>query len=268
MILRQSTARTIPLGPFVDSTDGKTYESGLTIAQAAIRVFKNIAWTQTTTGGNAVHAENGWYSVVLSASDTNQLGILIVAVDVAGALQAWVECVVLSQEVYDTLFSTSLNVNVTAVNGTSQTAGDLVTLLNALAAQVNGLPAIVIQPVEADLTSGRLSPALQFNIFRQEAKSFILTVVDENGDPVDLTAGALVFVVETAVEEPVEVFNIADAVISGEFNNIVTIDITEVQSDISVAVKYQWKIWLDDLVLQHGRFVVLSSGGPPEDPPT
>ena len=39
--LRQSTAVTVPYGPFVDSTDGVTPETGLTIQKAHVRVKKN-----------------------------------------------------------------------------------------------------------------------------------------------------------------------------------------------------------------------------------
>ena len=37
--LKQSTAVEIPMGPFVDSTDGNTQETGLTITQPDIRRF-------------------------------------------------------------------------------------------------------------------------------------------------------------------------------------------------------------------------------------
>ena len=36
--IKQSTASTIKLGPFLDDTDGKTPETGLTISQADIRI--------------------------------------------------------------------------------------------------------------------------------------------------------------------------------------------------------------------------------------
>ena len=39
--LKQSTSVTIMLGPFVDEDDGKTAETGLTIAQADVRLSKN-----------------------------------------------------------------------------------------------------------------------------------------------------------------------------------------------------------------------------------
>ena len=41
MFLKQSTAYTFRLGPFVDDTDGKTAETGLTIEDSQFRVSKN-----------------------------------------------------------------------------------------------------------------------------------------------------------------------------------------------------------------------------------
>ena len=43
MYLKQSTAATLALGPFVDATDGVTAETGLTISQADVRLSKNGA---------------------------------------------------------------------------------------------------------------------------------------------------------------------------------------------------------------------------------
>jgi len=41
--LRQSTAVTVQIGPFVDDTDGKTSETGLTITSSEVRISKNGA---------------------------------------------------------------------------------------------------------------------------------------------------------------------------------------------------------------------------------
>ena len=41
LFLKQSTAVTVKIGPFVDEDDGKTAETGLTISQADVRLTKN-----------------------------------------------------------------------------------------------------------------------------------------------------------------------------------------------------------------------------------
>ncbi len=104
--LKQSTAVTIKLGPFVDDTDGKTAETGLTIAQSSIRLSKNGGdFAQSNNSAGATHDENGYYDVPLDATDTNTLGRLVVAVSISGALPVWAEFMVVPANVYDSLFS-------------------------------------------------------------------------------------------------------------------------------------------------------------------
>lgn len=106
-ILKQSTAATIKLGPFVDDTDGKTAETALTIGQADIRLSKNggdIAQTNNATG--ATHDELGYYDIPLDTTDTGTLGRLRVLVSKAGALPVWQDFVVVTANVYDSMFST------------------------------------------------------------------------------------------------------------------------------------------------------------------
>jgi hypothetical protein len=116
-ILKQSTAATIKLGPFVDDTDGKTAETALTIGQADIRLSKNggdIAQTHNATG--ATHDELGYYDIPLDTTDTGTLGRLRVLVSKAGALPVWQEYLVVTANVYDTLCSTdTFDVNVTSL---------------------------------------------------------------------------------------------------------------------------------------------------------
>ena len=125
MFLKQSTAATIVLGPFVDSTDGVTAESGLTIAQADVRVSKNTGgFAQKNDTGSATHMENGYYSCALNTTDTNTLGRLRVAVAKSGALPVWVDALVMPAAVYDSLIggSDTLPVDVTQWSGTNVAA--------------------------------------------------------------------------------------------------------------------------------------------------
>jgi hypothetical protein len=104
--LKQSTAVDIGLGPFVDSTDGFTAETALTIAQADVRLKKNGgAWAQKNQASSATHEENGWYEVSLDTTDTNTLGLLVVAVNETGALPVWQRFTVVPANVYDALVS-------------------------------------------------------------------------------------------------------------------------------------------------------------------
>lgn len=127
--LKQSTAsQEIPLGYFVDSTDGNTEETGLTIANTDIKLWKCGATTLANkNSGGATHISNGVYYCVLDATDTGTLGSLVVFVHVSGALSVKVECVVLAANVYDSLIGGGdvLDVSTTQLSGTSCTARDI-----------------------------------------------------------------------------------------------------------------------------------------------
>jgi hypothetical protein len=104
-VLRQSTAVDIGIGPFIDD-DGITPATGLSITQAETRLKKNNgAWGQASDATTAVHEEEGWYEKELDATDTNTVGILIVAVYIAGNLAYWTEFQVVEEAVYDALYA-------------------------------------------------------------------------------------------------------------------------------------------------------------------
>ena len=108
MFLKQSTAYTFRHGPFIDDTDGKTAETGLTISQADVRLSKaggNFA--QKNESSASSHDEIGYYIVVLDATDTNTCGELLVVVHEAGALPVFKTFQVLEETIYDSLFATS-----------------------------------------------------------------------------------------------------------------------------------------------------------------
>ena len=126
-ILKQSTAATIKLGPFVDDTDGKTAETALTIGQADIRLSKNggdIAQSNNTAG--ATHDELGYYDIPLDTTDTGTLGRLRVLVSKAGALPVWQDFLIVTANVFDTFCSTgSLNVNAVSLSTDAITAASV-----------------------------------------------------------------------------------------------------------------------------------------------
>lgn len=107
--LRQSTAsQEVPLGHFVDSTDGVTAETGLTIANTDIKVWKTGATTLADkNSGGATHISGGIYYCTLDATDTNTIGPMVLFVSVSGALAVRLECTVLDEAYYDHLFGTN-----------------------------------------------------------------------------------------------------------------------------------------------------------------
>lgn len=109
IFLQLGMSATIRLGPFLDETDGKTAEEGLTIQKAHVRLSKNggafgpANASQGVEDAGAPHDESGFYAVALDATDTNTTGRLRVAVHVAGALPVWQDVTVLPFDNYDAL---------------------------------------------------------------------------------------------------------------------------------------------------------------------
>lgn len=103
--LRQSTAVTVPIGPFSDATDGFTDEVGLTLTQADHRLSKNGgAFAQKNEASSSSHAENGHYLCALDATDTDTLGRLAMRVIDTGARPVYHEFMVVPANVWDSMF--------------------------------------------------------------------------------------------------------------------------------------------------------------------
>src|SRR3990172_4434062 len=99
--LRQSTSVDLPIGPFLDSLDGITPETALTITQPDVRLKKNgAAWAQKAAAQTLAHEENGFYEVTLDATDTDTLGLLRLAVFETGAGPVWEDFAVLPANVW------------------------------------------------------------------------------------------------------------------------------------------------------------------------
>ena len=127
-ILKQSTAVTLLIGPFVDETDGKTAEGGLAIAQADVRLSKNAGNMAQKAEVNAcTHDEIGYYTCPIDGTDTNTLGYLKVMVHEGGALPVWHEYMVVPANVYDSvvLGTDYLQADTVEISGTAQTANDV-----------------------------------------------------------------------------------------------------------------------------------------------
>jgi len=103
--LKQSIAITLRIGPFLDSVDGNTQETALTIAQADVVLSKTGgALAAKNDATSCTHDSKGYYSCPLNATDTGTLGLLKLAVHVAGALAVWHTFMVVSAQVWDSLF--------------------------------------------------------------------------------------------------------------------------------------------------------------------
>jgi hypothetical protein len=104
--LRQSTAVTVDVGPFLDRTNAADRETGLTIAAADVLISKNNgAFAAKSDTGAGTHDTRGWYNIPLNATDTNTIGRLVIDIENAAALPAGAEFWVYQANVYDALFA-------------------------------------------------------------------------------------------------------------------------------------------------------------------
>lgn len=154
--LKQSTAFTFRAGPFVDSTDGVTAETALSIAQADIQISKaGGAFAQTSAASpTTTHDADGWYQCPLTATDTNTLGDLTVQIAMSGALPVWVHFTVLPANVFDSLVSGSdlLDVNTSQAGGTAWGSGAITAASLAADAGTELADAIHDEVVEGSTT--------------------------------------------------------------------------------------------------------------------
>lgn len=156
LYLKQSTAtQNVLIGPFVDSTDGVTAETGLTIANTDIRLSKNGANIAAKNSGGGTHDENGWYQITLDATDTNTVGRLQLHCVMSGALPVWAEFWVLEEDIYEALFAASAaafnssdQVTVGSIAANAVTASSIAS--NAITAAKIATDAITAAKIAAD----------------------------------------------------------------------------------------------------------------------
>jgi hypothetical protein len=130
-LLRQSDAVELPIGQFVDATDGVTAETGLTISQADVQLKKCAAGgdcgaiAQKNDSSACAHDALGVYECDFDATDTNTVGTLFIYVNESGALTEKLVCQVLEEAVFDADLAASAtglrNANVTQFGGTNGT---------------------------------------------------------------------------------------------------------------------------------------------------
>lgn len=179
-LLKQSTAYTFQLGPFVDSTDGVTPEAALTIAASDVDISKNggaYADKNDSTALTGTGDSQGYYDCVLDATDTGTLGPLEVRSYVSGALPVVKSFQVVPAHVYDGLVAGTDNVQVDVVQvlGTTTTA-----TLDSLSSQISsigsGTGAALNYPVDADNAS---SPIKEQSSVGTQTGTFANTLADD-----------------------------------------------------------------------------------------
>lgn len=156
--LQANTAVDLMVGPFVDETNGKDAETGLTITQAEVRLSKNGAnIAQKNEATSLTHDELGNYVCKLDTTDTNTEGILTLMVHESGALPIKMDYMVLAQAAYishvtakDTGF---MDINVKAVSEDTVAADNLESACDNYSV-TRGLTGTALPAVAADGVGG------------------------------------------------------------------------------------------------------------------
>lgn len=157
--LRQSTAVTVKVGPFVDEAAPQTFENALTIQKADVKLSKNggayaaASADQGASDAGAAYDANGDYSISLDTTDTGTLGHLRLNIAKSGALDVWDDFEIVTANVWDSRHGTDklevdevlfkgedpdvltdpIESNVVQANGSTTAVENLVTMLELLA---------------------------------------------------------------------------------------------------------------------------------------
>lgn len=168
LFLKEDTSATIRLGPFVDKTDGVTYEVGMAAAMdsatTGIRISKNgAAFADRNDATAPVYDAFGYYSVVLDATDTSTPGTLqVIFGDAAVCLPCEANFMVVNANVFNSLFAAAttdyLQVDAIQVGGTAQTAGDVTAKIDTIDGIVDAIVIDTARLFDATATGDADSP--------------------------------------------------------------------------------------------------------------
>jgi hypothetical protein len=130
IIARQSTARTVTVGPVLDA-DGAAVTDGVV---GDFKISKNGGAPAALNGSaTATHRHTGFYSLALTASDLDTVGQAEVTIDDTVNSMAQKELTVIEEAVYDILYAASATGAVPVSSGGITTASFAAGAINAAA---------------------------------------------------------------------------------------------------------------------------------------
>lgn len=180
--LKQSTAVTVCLGPFVDRTDDYTPESGLATnmdGASGILLSKNGGAMALRASGlsSTAYDINGFYRAHLGASDTNTLGDMVVSyTETATTKPRSYEYTIVPANIYDSLVAgtDNLQVDTTQINGSASGASGIADLgVSGYNASTHKVAGVVLTDTTTNLTNAASS-----GDFTSTQKASITTAVN------------------------------------------------------------------------------------------
>ena len=176
LVLEQATAsQAVMIGPFVDSTDGVTAETGLTIANTDVRLSANGGNMAAKNSGGCTHDEIGYYTCTFDATDTATVGRLQVMVAASGALPVYHEFIVVEEAVHANFYDASAVGPLTAA---------------AVNAEADTALADYDAPTNAELTARTLAAAAYFDFTTDAVDVGTIETVDAT-DQLDTAAATV-----------------------------------------------------------------------------
>jgi len=209
--------------PLVDGATPRLFNTGESITVLAYSQDGTGVWTLLTIADPATEiAATGIYEITLTAAEMNHDRVILKLTGGTTALDTMIEFDLSPNFAVFTLGPTSLGLNVDNFIGDPSDLG----------------------------------------IFKKEAKSFALTILDSDGNAVDMTGKTLRFTVETIADPPVSKFAVTGGSItlSGDDSEIVNVAVTSTNSDLN-ATKYHWRLWdtVAEKLWQHGMFEIVDT---------
>ena len=139
-ILKADTQVIVRVGPFVDSIDGVTPETGVTLGAADQAELLKHNGTATVDISMSTWAAiigcDGWYDLTLTMSNTDTEGLLTIVIqDSSVCLPVFANFMVVNANVYNSLYAVAaadyLQVDVIQISGDTQSATDLKDFVDA-----------------------------------------------------------------------------------------------------------------------------------------
>jgi hypothetical protein len=128
LFVRQSSSNVMMIGPFVDSADGVTPETSLTISNTDIQIAKQASASFVSkNSGGGTHVAGGYYTITLDSTDTNTAGRMQIYVNESGAAPVYHELMVLPTQIADSFYlgTDTLEVDAVGINGSTTAADNL-----------------------------------------------------------------------------------------------------------------------------------------------
>jgi len=120
---------------------------------------------------------------------------------------------------------------------------------------------ITLGPLVAAREPGnRITSPITLEMFEYESKTFAITVVDADGDPVDLSALTLRFVVYTQSNPPTGKFDVEEANIDRNGTNVALVNVPAASADFADEdLRWVLRNTATGEVLAHGPFAIVAS---------